>query len=379
MKVIYFSHCELLEGMASTVHVREVASNLRSSGAEVLVICKKHEAARLSGQELPVPFIPLKGLRTASFTLLANLKLFLLCRERRPDAVYCRRMLLDPLPALVARLLGIPLILELNEVLEPHARELRPVFFWRKVMRLIEAALMSAAAAVICPSETMRAHYAAKYPGKAAVFRKVYHGANLENFLPEDRAASQKRLGLDPGVYVLWAGTSFWWSGIDFIGGLSRELERRGAGVRILVLGGGAEVERLKVTAGSAVVFRPPLPYSEMRFAYSAASALLAPYSPEYMDVRGVPFKVVESLACGTPVIMNVSPVALEAGSSLPGVLFPSGASAAAWADLIAGAASDPEKSALPGRQGREGLLKAGMTWAFAAREIRRIIEEASS
>lgn len=154
------------------------------------------------------------------------------------------------------------------------------------------------AAAVIAVSEALRSALIelGVEPAKIVTLR---NGVDLDVFRPEDPAASRRRLGL-PAAPLLAA-----------VGNLVAEKDQALA-IRslralpehhLVVVGDGplrGDLEALSGRLGVAerVRFFEPMPQPELSFLYSSADALLLTSVRE-----GWPNVVLESLACGTPVV----------------------------------------------------------------------------
>jgi len=124
------------------------------------------------------------------------------------------------------------------------------------------------------------------------------NGVDLESFRPVDRAATRRRLGFD-GPTLLSVGHLAEHKGHQ----VAVEALAALPGVRLVMAGDGpmeARLRRLARTLGvtDRVRFAGILPQEELLWWYGAADALVLASSRE-----GMPNVVLESLACGTPVL----------------------------------------------------------------------------
>lgn len=132
------------------------------------------------------------------------------------------------------------------------------------------------------------------------------NGVDLELFAPEDRARARARLGWQPGPTAVCVGNLVPEKGFD----LAVACLARLPDLQLVIVGAGPERERLEALASSLGVaqrlrVQGNMPQAELRHAYSAADVLLLTSTRE-----GWPNVVLESLACGTPV------VALDVGAA---------------------------------------------------------------
>ena len=125
------------------------------------------------------------------------------------------------------------------------------------------------------------------------------NGVDLELFRPEARATARERLGLPAGRLAACVGNLVPEKGF----GLAIEALRSLDGFRLVVVGEGPSRNELialarRVGVEERVIFKPSMPQRDLRGLYSSADVLLLTSTRE-----GWPNVVLESLACGTPVV----------------------------------------------------------------------------
>ena len=153
------------------------------------------------------------------------------------------------------------------------------------------------AAAIVTVSQALKDGLTALgvSPGKITVLR---NGVDLDRFGPRDRVAIRVRLDLKGPVW-LTVGNLVPLKGVDIV----VEALARVPDVTLLIAGDGPEehklhrlVERLGLVA--RVRFLGAVPHDELSEYYNAADVLMLASSRE-----GMPNVVLESMACGTPVL----------------------------------------------------------------------------
>ncbi|MGH8191887.1 MAG: glycosyltransferase [Rhodanobacteraceae bacterium] len=167
---------------------------------------------------------------------------------------------------------------------------------YRYPRRQIQKAAASAAA-VVTVSGALKDKLASLGvdPGKVTVLR---NGVDLDRFAPRERAPIRARLGLAGPVWLA-VGHLVELKGVHVT--LAALVEAQD--VTLLVAGHGPEEARLRRLArdlgvDTRVRFLGSIPHTELCDYYNAADALVLASSRE-----GMPNVVLESLACGTPVI----------------------------------------------------------------------------
>lgn len=144
--------------------------------------------------------------------------------------------------------------------------------------------------AVAC-SESVRDELITHYgtdPGKIVVIR---NGVDTERFSPVPEREARERLGLDPDRrYVLWIGTGPRRKGLETA---VRAVNGMDESVRLLVAGVDGD-------DSAAVTYLGRVPDELMASLYSAVDVQCLPSLYE-----GFPLVLLESLACGTPVVAS--------------------------------------------------------------------------
>lgn len=374
--IVHVSHAGLQPGLASTLHVMVVAEELHRLGYPIFMLTKGSGRQETSLPIITPSFLPIKGFRTATFSINAAFCLSKTIKKNLPAVIYYRRSLLDPFPARVSHRLNTPLITELNENWEAHISETHPQWFWKRVMASVERTTFSVSSAVLCPSDTIRKILVSCYPHMASKFRIVYHGVDIELFKPIPEKEAQEKIGLSQGEYLLWAGTPFWWSGMELLRNLAECLSEKRPGCRILFVGDKTKTDAFtKDSWPENVVWMGKMNHKKMPLIYCAARALLAPYVPLFLLNRGYPFKILEALSCGRPVLVTKAGISEEMTRSIGGIRLMS-EQLEQWEKETISLLENVQETSKLGQEGREGILRAGLTWKNAANQIHEIIEE---
>jgi len=134
---------------------------------------------------------------------------------------------------------------------------------------------------------------------------------------PQERAAARERLGLSPRArVVLHFGWDWYLKGGDLLLGAARRLNGRDD-VVFLTVGGGDVAAAAIAASGLGDRVRLLEPVESAGSLYAAADVLLSPSRTE-----GMPFSMIESLACGTAVVASAVPGQLYVGRDLAACRF---------------------------------------------------------
>ena len=187
------------------------------------------------------------------------------------------------------------------------------------------------------------------------------NGVDTELFRPVDRGAARAELAIpDSSRVLLFVGAldgSHWFKNVA---GLLRTFARRAAGDDLLLVSGDGDLrhslERLAAQLGltGRVRFLGAKSQEELPPIYSAADVTVLPS----LEIESFGLVLLESLACGTPVIASDLPgVRTVVGRTGGGRLVPPG-DEAALESAIDSLLDDPRCAREMGRQGRQQVLR---------------------
>jgi glycosyltransferase involved in cell wall biosynthesis len=201
----------------------------------------------------------------------------------------------------------------------------------------------------------------------------VRPGVDLELFHPVDRQAARKRLGLEDGLaHFVAVRRLARRMGLDVL--LRAWAEAPPGSARLHLVGEGPErsaLERLAAALGvtGSVRFVGQVGDDELPLWYSAAEASLVPS----VALEGFGLVVLESLACGTPVLASDTGGMAEVLPELDGHLLVPAGDAAAWAQALR-----RDVAYLPGRDACRRFAER-FDWERVADRTLRVYERALS
>ena len=144
-------------------------------------------------------------------------------------------------------------------------------------------------------------------------------GIDLNRFRPDEPAAKNysKELGISSDeVIVLYIGRMVWEKGVyDFVHAARRILGDRSIGqipVRFIMAGSGQELEALRERAdrlgiSKSMIFLKHVPYQDIHRLHNLADIFVLPSIPVRNWQEQFGMVLIESMACGTPVISTLS------------------------------------------------------------------------
>lgn len=368
------------------------ARALAEAGHEVTIACGRYAGAvsGLAGPfrrgrregvtdglrvvEFDIPYANAQRLAARSLAFLRYAAAASALARRRFDLVLASSTPLTvAIPALLARRRGTPFIFEIRDPWPELPRAMAPRLPWPllpAMERLADAACRNAAAVVALTegmAETARARGAARV-------EVLPQGADLALFGPH--VTPWRPAGTEGELLAVYAGAHGRANGLDQL--LDAAALLRGEAVRLLLVGEGSEKPRLAARAAAEALpvgFLDPVPKPRLARLLAGADVGLLCLAPvaEFAEWTA-PNKLVEGLAAGLPMLVNVPGRAarlVEAAGC--GLAVPPGDAPALAAALRA--LGDPGRRAAMGAAAR-----ALAEWEFDSRAIAarlvRLVEE---
>ncbi|OZC03414.1 glycosyltransferase family 4 protein [Rubricoccus marinus] len=337
------------------------SSSAVSGGVPAVLRKVKRSVEQSVGPVLRVPYSIQRGLRSASAMQSVG-----------ADVVLARHTAYDLSPALLARRLGKPLVLEVNAPIYIEQRLLgireRPLLY------AMERASWRAADCIYAVSNAVRDAIidVGISPGKIAV---IYNGATPDPIAPMRGA---KDAGEE--IEIVFVGSLYKWQHLgDMIRALA-ESRARGTRVRLTVVGTGDYLESARLTAeeygvADFVTFLGRVPHDEVREQLRAADIAVAPY-PKLEHFYFLPLKLFEYMAMALPVIASdQGQVQSVLSDGETGLLYAPG-DVGALSKAIDTLAVDPDLRARLGGAAR-ARLESRYTWRHTAEHVRDLCVEA--
>jgi glycosyltransferase involved in cell wall biosynthesis len=298
----------------------EFADGLARKGHRVLVASPKKSKAypfKTPCEMKYFPLIKIKGLRQISAILTGFMTLLCLKKSWKPDCLYTRRLVLDPMPGIFAWLTGTPLVTETNGQIEVHKYEV-PLnglwkFFWYPLMRFFERILFSNSHAITVDGKQRLSVFRSRYPNWGKRFHLVRSGGiDLDRFRRINKNEVRKQLGLPMDKRILvWVGTFFDFSGLEILIQAIPKICAQRSDVEFLIIGDGSTrdhyIEKVKgYCLSDRVRFTGYIANQDLYRWLSASDLALAPYNRLRLGQEDfTSYKIFEYLACGLPVVTS--------------------------------------------------------------------------
>lgn len=299
----------------------------------------------------------------------------------RPDLIYERYALFHSQGAALARTLGVPRILEVNAPLIEEQERFRGLAL-KAVAAESERASFDGADAIVAVSNEV-ASYINSLDARPRTVLVIPNGVDVSRFHPNAGGRELRvRLGLGTGPVIGFVGSFKPWHGSDFLIDAFARMARADAGVRLLCVGEGPELEpaRRKIALlglQNRVVLTGRVPHADVPAYLDVMDVSVAPYVAD-SGFYFSPLKVVEALAMGTPVVATrLGQLRMLVQDGVTGLLFNPGDQADFCAKVMGLIGDDDRRRAMSAVARRRAL--AEFSWlrvaARAMTEGQRLID----
>jgi glycosyltransferase involved in cell wall biosynthesis len=230
-------------------------------------------------------------------------------RAYRPRILYSRAASFNLGVLLAARMLHIPVVLEMNGIpaleysLEHQGSSAQARALFYMLMERMEHRLASGVVVV-----TPQLGKYARRNGARHVHLTL-NGVDPAAFIPQKRLAARQALGLPEDAEVVgYVGTFSQWQGLETLIAGARLLAPHRPQLRLYLIGDGPEKERLRTLAaplGNQVHFAGRIHHDTVAQALSACDVLAAPFAPIKRNLRmGISaLKLGEYMGIGRPIL----------------------------------------------------------------------------
>lgn len=261
-----------------------------------------------ASQKLPV-------IRELSQMRASRCRLDEVIEETRPDILHAHSPVLNGLPALgAARRHRLPLVYELRALWEDAAVDAgtaREGDLRYRASRALETYVLRRTDAVTTICEGLRREILARGVPATKV-TVIPNAVDVEQFTMDRRADAelQRTLGLEGCNVLGFIGSFYAYEGLDLLIDAVTRLKRQRLDVKLLLVGGGPEQERLVARAsalgiGSSVVFTGRVPHAEVRRYYDLVTLFVYPRRRMRLTELVTPLKPLEAMAQGSIVVAS--------------------------------------------------------------------------
>jgi glycosyltransferase involved in cell wall biosynthesis len=386
MKIVYLCAdrgIPVLGDKGASVHVRELISAFHRLEHEVVLLCSRlgsgnpHPPGTLI--ELAPPADSSELAKIAYDRKLADRAVEALASAGvAPDALYERFSLFARAGGEIAQRLGIPYVLEVNAPLVEEQERYRGLEL-KEIATAMERVALRQADAIVAVSDAVKQHLASRgVPLDRIVV--LPNGVDTSRFHAGlDGESIRKRYELTGRPVIGFVGSIKPWHGLDFLLDALPRMLARLPDLALLVVGDGPGLAALRARIAQtrfaqSITLAGRVPHDEIPAHFAAMDASVAPYGAEDDGFYFSPLKVVESLACGCPVVApRLGQLTRLVQDGVTGRLFAAG-DAAEFADAVVELFSDRARLSAIGRAA-SAVAHSEFGWEHNARRVVALME----
>ena len=313
MEIFYYAHVDLSGesgSIGSVRHVVEVVNRLVERGHDLTVFVPAPEPESSELKTDRVVYIPsYKGYLGFGMQILFCLWAMLVRALRTPpDVIYAREMLYTFHTALVARVLSVPHVTEINGF-QPEEVRTDPNFtaFLYPVLIFFEGINYWLSDRLIAVSDQTRRKVIQFYGCSEDQIMTIRNGVNTDRCRPMDQQRCREALGFAPDdLWVGFLGYLFPWSGVNYLIRAAPDILEQIPETRFMVIGSGSWGDHLPELAEETGVrerfeFTGEIDWEDVPRYLNCLDVGVSPYTTERDTLDSL--KTYEYMACGLPVV----------------------------------------------------------------------------
>jgi PEP-CTERM/exosortase A-associated glycosyltransferase len=225
--------------------------------------------------------------------------------EVRPDIVHAHSPALNGLPALwAAHPRGVPVLYEVRALWEEagvEAGTMRPGSLRYRASRLLETYVLRRADGVAVLCDGVKQDVLSRGVSEDRLCL-IPNAVDHRNFSPDRRRdlALAQSLGLDGATVFGFIGSFYAYEGLDVLLEALPHARKQAPNLKLLLVGGGpheAELKRLAVATGDAVVFTGRVPFADIERYYDLVDVFVYPRRKSRLTDLVTPLKPIEAMA----------------------------------------------------------------------------------
>ena len=303
-----------------------------------------------------------------SFFMSSLLLLPYWCLKESPDIVYDRFSLTTLATLWITRLLGIPLVVEVNGIVSDELALSHSANWRLRLQELVEGWVFRASDHLITVTEGIRQWAGSDHSVPLEKIETILNGTNTRKFKPFEKGLARQELGLDPDRPIVgYLGSLYPWCGLEHLIDASPMIVEEISDALFLIGGGQAEMKwelerRVKhLGMEQHFVFQGEVPWDRAALFISAFDVAVAP--AQFTKRTGIsPLKLYAYLACERPVVgTDLQGLGNILEEKKVGKSFPVGMKEE-LAEAVVLLLQDREMATKMGKRGRELVLKSH-TW----------------
>lgn len=316
MNILFLAHnINIHSRTGDAIHVRELAENLAALGNPVTLVAGSNPDSKLEENSVnKIPGVDIQYIQEPTFKIprIRDISTLFFClglaKKNPPDIIYERNFSCK-IGVLLSKILGIPLIVEINGLMDEEAQMQGKKNNWlrRSAGKTMRRLLFRQANRIVAVTQGIKDNLVKSYNINHKAIEVISNGANINLFKPMDQEIVKAELGLvQQYKYVCFVGNLAPWQGVEYLIEAASLVIEKAPETRFLIVGDGMMYESLQNLVKeyhleNHFYFTGRIPYDVVPKYINASDICI---SPKKIIKSGYsPLKLYEYMACGKPVI----------------------------------------------------------------------------
>lgn len=303
MKILIYDRIDSNKASTHIIHLMEVSNNLSRLGHKVIYSDLNNSNKNITFKRLT--FVEsLKYLEFRRFLL----SLAIIIRSGKPDIIYSRHGGIFNTGYILAKLIKVPLIKEVNGLAIDEIKiwKTRNIFIL-KALELIERVNLHNNSRIVAVTDKLKEILVNEYGIEENKICVIQNGANTEMFKPMPSSIAKEKLNLDINKkYICYVGSLSPHQGLEYFIKCMPYVFESVPNVQVLIVGYGGMEQEIKdlvekIGAKNRFTFTGSVAYEKVPLYINSSDICIVPKKPWRIGYS--PLKLHEYMACGKPVI----------------------------------------------------------------------------
>jgi len=316
MKILYICYEDIAGFNGATRHINEVVKGFSNRNNKVnlcvpFIWRKKPKLDFGSNTKLRyIITVPIKGLKPISYVIASFIYMPFIYVKFRPDIVYIREIKFTIFPVLLAKLLDIPCVVEVNGLIDEVEKVKSASMLLLKVLKSFHRWNLNSANHIITVTSGIKKEMVSLYGLKEDKITIITNGVDISKFKPIKKTEAILQTCLKKGYkYVGFVGGLFPWHGLDQLINAAIYAIENGEKIRFVIVGSGRLEYRLKQMVHNykleeKIIFTGSVPFDKVPYYINSFDICIVFFKKVRKD-PGDPIKLYEYMACGRPIIAS--------------------------------------------------------------------------
>lgn len=296
--------------------------------------------------------------------------------SKRPTHFYIRQSSWMVVPQIIAKLLNIKFIVELNGIAANHNKIHKKNTIFSKIVEMIESTSMRNADYSVAVTKGIALYIEKNYRVHSSKIITVTNGVNISKYkkIENEYYIKSNLLNVDSNNILIYSGTIERWQGVDLIIKVAKNIYKKRKDFKVIIIGNGSLEEDIKCKiheeqlTSVIIMLKELQEYELVKYLSIATVGLLPIYCDEKISHDLSPMKLYTYLSMSLPVIATTMPGTMILDEKKCGITV-EGNNIEMFSNAIEYYFNNPSECILAGKRAR-ALVEEDFSWEKIAKKI---------